>query len=156
MAFGINKVILVGNLGKDPITQDIGNGVKKAAFTLATTEPLYSRDGTKTEHTEWHNIVLWNKLAEVAEKYLRKGQMIYLEGHIRSSQYTDKDGIKRFYSDIVCNIMTMLGGGKQFDTTPLVTTQQDQFGTQPINQNETTQENNVSFSNEGSNDDLPF
>jgi single-strand DNA-binding protein len=156
MAFGINKVILVGHLGKDPITQDIGNGVKKATFSLATTEPLYSRDGTKVEHTEWHNIILWGKLADVAEKFLRKGQMVYLEGHIRSNQYTDKEGIKRSFIDIVCDTMTMLGGGKQPSTEPVVTSSQGQFGTQPINQNDPVQENNMNYSNEGSNDDLPF
>jgi single-strand DNA-binding protein len=156
MAFGINKVILVGHLGKDPITQDIGNGVKKATFSLATTEVLVTQDGTKTEHTEWHNIILWRGLADVAEKYLRKGHQIYVEGRLRHRQYDDKEGVKRNITEVLCDNMVMMGGGKPSGPAPLVTSSHDQFGTQPINQNETTQENNVSFSNEGSNDDLPF
>ena len=156
MALGINKVILVGNLGKDPITQDIGNGIKKATFTLATTESISGRDGTKTEHTEWHNIILWRGLAEVAEKYLRKGHTVYIEGRLRSRQYDDKDGNKRYITEVNCDNMVMLGGGKQSGPTPIVTSPQAQFGTQPVNQNDTTPENNVSFSNEASNDDLPF
>jgi len=156
MALGINKVILVGNLGKDPILQDIGNGVKKATFTLATTESIPGRDGTKTEHTEWHNIIVWRGLAEVAEKYLRKGHQVYIEGRLRNSQYTDKEGIKRFSIDILCDHMVMLGGGNKTSSTPVVTTQQGEFGTQPVNQNDPVQENNMNYSNEGSNDDLPF
>ena len=156
MALGINKVILVGNLGKDPILQDIGNGVKKATFTLATTESLPGRDGTKTEHTEWHNIIVWRGLAEVAEKYLRKGHTIYIEGRLRSRQYEDKEGNKRNITEVLCDNMVMLGGGNKTSSAPVVTTQPGEFGTQPINQNDPVQENNMNYSNEGSNDDLPF
>jgi len=156
MALGINKVILIGNLGIDPITQDIGNGVKKATFSIATTESLPTREGTKTDHTEWHNIILWRGLAEVAEKYLRKGQTVYIEGRLRSRQYDDKDGNKHNITEILCDNMVMLGGGKPSGPPPIVTTPQGQFGTQPINQNDTTEENNTNFSSEGSNDDLPF
>jgi single-strand DNA-binding protein len=156
MALGINKVILVGNLGKDPITQDIGNGVKKVTFSLATTEVLTTREGAKSEHTEWHNIILWRGLAEVAEKYLRKGHQVYIEGRLRSRQYDDKEGNKRNVTEIQCDNMVMLGGGKQTGPAPIVTTQQEQFGTQPINQNDTAQENNIAFTNDASNDDLPF
>jgi len=156
MALGVNKVILVGNLGKDPITQDIGNGVKKATFSLATTESLPTRDGTKTDHTEWHNIILWRGLAEVAEKYLRKGHTVYIEGRLRSRQYDDKDGNKRNITEILCDNLVMLGGGKQAGPAPIVTSPQEQFGTQPINQNDTSQENNTTFSNDSANDDLPF
>jgi single-strand DNA-binding protein len=159
MALGINKVILVGHLGKDPITQDIGNGIKKATFTLATTESLPSRDGTKTEHTEWHNIILWRGLAEVAEKYLRKGQSVYIEGRLRSRQYDDKEGNKRNITEVLCDNMVMLGGGKQTGPGPIVTTQQEQYGTpptQPNMQNTNSQDNNISFTNDSSNDDLPF
>ena len=156
MALGINKVILVGNLGKDPITQDIGNGIKKATFTIATTESISGRDGIKTDHTEWHNIILWRGLAEVAEKYLRKGHTVYIEGRLRSRQYDDKDGNKKYITEILCDNMVMLGGGKQSGPSPIVTAQTGDFGTQPINQNNTNQENKDEYSNEGSNDDLPF
>lgn len=156
MALGINKVILVGNLGKDPITQDIGNGVKKATFSIATTESIPGRDGTKTEHTEWHNVILWRGLAEVAEKYLRKGHTVYIEGRLRSRQYDDKEGNKRNITEVLCDNMVMLGGGKQSGPAPIVTAQQEQFGTQPVNQNDTTLDSKNEYSNEGSNDDLPF
>ena len=159
MALGINKVILVGNLGKDPITQDIGNGVKKATFSLATSESLLSRDGTKTEHTEWHNIILWRGLADIAEKYLRKGHTVYIEGRLRSRQYDDKDGNKKYITEVLCDNLVMLGGGKQTGPSPIVTAQQEQYGTQPVQQNTQNNnhpESNVSFTNDGANDDLPF
>lgn len=159
MALGINKVILIGNLGKDPISQDIGNGVKKVTFSLATTESLLSRDGTKTEHTEWHNIIVWRGLAEVAEKYLRKGNTVYIEGRLRSRQYDDRDGNKRNITEVLCDNLVMMGGGKQTGTSPIVTGQQEQYGTpsaQQNNQSNNLQDNSVSFTNDGSNDDLPF
>ena len=159
MALGINKVILIGHLGKDPITQDIGNGVKKATFSLATTESLLSRDGAKTDHTEWHNIIVWRGLADVAEKYLRKGHMVYIEGRLRSRQYDDKDGNKRYITEILCDNLVMMSGGKQNNPNPVVTTSQEQYGTPSVQQNSQntiSQENNVSFTNDGSSDDLPF
>jgi single-strand DNA-binding protein len=156
MALGINKVILVGHLGKDPITQDIGNGVKKATFSLATAEVLTTQDGKKTEHTEWHNIILWRGLADVAEKYLRKGHQVYIEGRLRSRQYDDKDGNKRNITEVLCDNMVMLGGGKPTGPAPVVTEQKGQFGTQPVNQNETNPENNLEYKNDAANDDLPF
>jgi len=156
MSVGINKVILVGHLGKDPITQDIGNGVKKATFSLATTETMVSREGVKSEHVEWHNIIMWRGLADVAEKYLRKGHQVYIEGRLRSRQYDDKEGVKRNITEIICDNMVMMGGGNKNTSSPIVTSNQEQFGTQPINQNTMSQDNNISFTNDGSNDDLPF
>ena len=130
MALGINKVILIGNLGKDPISQDIGNGVKKVTFSLATTESLLSRDGTKTEHTEWHNIIVWRGLAEVAEKYLRKGNTVYIEGRLRSRQYDDRDGNKRNITEVLCDNLVMMGGGKNKpEQVRLLPGQQEQYGT---------------------------
>jgi single-strand DNA-binding protein len=156
MALGINKVILVGHLGKDPITQDIGNGVKKATFSLATAEVLTTQDGKKTEHTEWHNIILWRGLADVAEKYLRKGHQVYIEGRLRSRQYDDKEGNKRNITEVLCDTLVMLGSGKPTGPAPVVTAQKAQFGTQPVNQNDNNEENNVAFTNDAANDDLPF
>jgi single-strand DNA-binding protein len=114
MANGVNKVILVGNLGRDPEIQSFDNGVKKAAFSLATTE-VFRKEGEKNEHTEWHNIVLWRGLAEVAEKYLRKGSTVYIEGKIRKREYEDKEKQKRFIYEIIADSMTMLGGGPRRD-----------------------------------------
>jgi single-strand DNA-binding protein len=155
MALGVNKVILIGHLGKDPILQDLGSGIKKATFSLATTESLPKSDGTKIEHTEWHNIIVWRGLAEVAEKYLRKGHQVYIEGRLRSRQYDDKDGNKHYITEIQCDNMVMMGGGKPSSPAPVVTTQQEQFGTQPVNQNDTPV-SNIAFTNESANDDLPF
>lgn len=117
MATGVNKVILIGNLGKDPEIQKFDNGVKKAAFSLATTEVFKNKDGEKTSHTEWHNIVLWRGLAEIAENYLKKGNTIFLEGKIRRRDWEDKDGQKRYTFEIIGDSMTMLGGPRK-ETTP--------------------------------------
>jgi single-strand DNA-binding protein len=111
MATGVNKVILIGNLGRDPEVQNFENGVKKAAFTLATTEAYKGKDGEKTTHTEWHNIVMWRGLADVAERFLKKGSTIYVEGRIRKREYEDKEGQKKFIYEILGDSMQMLGGG---------------------------------------------
>jgi single-strand DNA-binding protein len=116
MATGINKVILIGNLGKDPEIMRLESGVKKATFSLATTEVYKNKEGVKTEHTEWHNIVLWRGLAEVAENYLKKGNTVYIEGRIRKREYEDKEGLKRYITDILGDVMTMLGGPKREGT----------------------------------------
>jgi single-strand DNA-binding protein len=113
MANGINKVILIGNLGRDPEIQRLESGVKKASFSLATTESYKNKDGQKVDHTEWHNIVLWRGLAEVAENYLKKGNTVYIEGRIRKREYEDKEGVKRFITDIIGDNLTMLGGPKR-------------------------------------------
>ena len=111
---GINKVILVGNLGKDPDVMKFENGVKKAAFPLATTE-VYKKDNERVTHTEWHNVVMWRGLADIAETYLKKGSQVYIEGRIRTRSWEDKEsGSKRYTTEIMCDTMTMLGtaGGK--------------------------------------------
>lgn len=109
MAAGVNKVILIGNLGKDPEIMTLENGVKKASFSLATTETYKNKDGSKVQQTEWHNIVLWRGLAEVAESYLKKGYQVYLEGKIKTRSWDDKEGNKRYTTEIVGDAMTMLG-----------------------------------------------
>ena len=102
---------MIGNLGRDPEVQNFENGVKKAAFTLATTEAYKGKDGEKTTHTEWHNIVMWRGLADVAERFLKKGSTIYVEGRIRKREYEDKEGQKKFIYEILGDSMQMLGGG---------------------------------------------
>jgi single-strand DNA-binding protein len=109
---GINRVILIGNLGKDPETMTFENGVKKTSFPLATTESYKNKEGAKVEQTEWHNIVLWRGLAEVAEKYLKKGNQIYLEGKIKTRSW-EQDGIKKYITEIYADNMVMLGGRKE-------------------------------------------
>lgn len=105
---GINKVILIGNLGRDPEVMTFENGVKKTTFPLATTESYKNREGNRVEQTEWHNIVLWRGLAEVAEKFLHKGSQIYLEGKIKTRSY-EQDGVKKYVTEILGDNMTMLG-----------------------------------------------
>jgi single-strand DNA-binding protein len=107
---GVNRVILIGNLGKDPEIRNLEGGVKKASFSLATTESYKGKNGEKIDQTEWHNIVLWRGLAEVAESYLKKGHSVYIEGKIKTRDYTDKDGNKRYITEIVADNMQMLGG----------------------------------------------
>lgn len=113
MAAGVNKVILVGNLGKDPEVRHLEGGVSVANFTLATNDYYKDKTGARIERTEWHNIAAWRGLAEVAEKYLRKGHQVYIEGRIRTRQYQDKDNQTRYITEIVADEMTMLGGKPQ-------------------------------------------
>ncbi len=114
---GVNKVILIGNLGRDPEIRQLESGAKVATFSLATTESYKNKEGNKIEQTEWHNIVLWRGLAEVAEKYLKKGNTIYVEGKIRTRSWDDKEGNKRYTTEIVGDNMTMIGGRKEQDGT---------------------------------------
>ena len=107
---GINKVILVGNVGKDPEIRHLDNGVAVASFPLATSETYKSKDGQKVTNTEWHNIVLWRGLAEISEKYIKKGTPLYIEGKIRTRSWDDKDGNKRYTTEIVADNLQMLGG----------------------------------------------
>ena len=116
---GVNKVILVGNLGKDPEVKYLDNGVAVANFSLATTEKYKNKEGEKVSQTEWHNIVLWRGLAEVAEKYLKKGASVYIEGKIKTRKWEDKDGNTRYNTEILADNMTMLGGKKDFQENPI-------------------------------------
>ncbi len=105
----VNKVILVGNLGKDPELRYTPSGAAVATFPLATTERYKDRDGNRQEKTEWHNIVVWRQLAEICGKYLHKGKQVYIEGRIQTRSYDDRDGNKRYITEIVADQMQMLG-----------------------------------------------
>ena len=107
---GVNKVILVGNLGKDPEVRYLDSGVAVANFSLATTENYKNKEGERVSQTEWHNIVLWRGLAEVAEKWLKKGSSVYIEGKIKTRKWEDKEGNTRYTTEILADNMTMLGG----------------------------------------------
>ena len=106
----VNKVILIGNVGKDPDVRYLDNGVAVATFSLATTERGYTlQNGTQVpDRTEWHNIVLWRGLAQTAEKYVHKGDKLYIEGKIRSRSYDDQNGVKRYVVEIFADNMEML------------------------------------------------
>jgi single-strand DNA-binding protein len=111
---GINKVILVGHLGKDPEVRHLEGGVSVASFPLATSE-TFNKDGKKVEQTEWHNIVLWRSLADVAAKFLQKGKLVYIEGKLRTRSFEDKEGIKKYTTEVVAENFTMLGRKTDFE-----------------------------------------
>src|SRR5712691_5305889 len=104
----VNKVILVGRLGRDPETRYTSSGQAVCNFTMATDESFKDRSGERQKRTEWHRIVLWAKLAEIAQQYLKKGTLVYIEGRIQSRQWDDRDGNKRTTVEIVGNVMRML------------------------------------------------
>jgi len=138
---GVNKVILIGNLGKDPEVRYLDSGVAVANFSLATTENYKNKEGERVSQTEWHNIVLWRGLAEVAEKWLKKGSSVYVEGKIRNRKWEDKEGNTRYTTEILGDNITMLGK------------KNDNSSDAPESTVSTTEEN-VPKAEKG--DDLPF
>jgi single-strand DNA-binding protein len=106
----VNKVILVGRLGRDPETRYTGGGQAVANFSLATDETYKDRNGERQKRTEWHKIVVWGKQAEIAQQYLKKGSLVFIEGRIQSREWQDKEGQKRTSFEIVANNFRMLGG----------------------------------------------
>lgn len=108
---GVNKVILVGHLGRDPEVRYSPNGSAIATLSLATSEQFKDKDGNKQERTEWHRVVLFGRQAEVAGEYLRKGRMAYVEGRLQTRKWTDKEGQERYTTEIVGDRLQLLGGG---------------------------------------------
>ena len=104
----INKVILVGNVGKDPVIRYFDKGVAKATFPLATSESYTNQQGETITSTEWHNIVLWRALAEVAEKTVKKGSQVYIVGKIKTRSYVDKDGVNKYITEILADTLLVL------------------------------------------------
>lgn len=129
---GVNKVILVGRLGKDPEVRNLENGASVANFTLATSESYKDRTtGEKKEVTEWHNIVLWRSLAEISQKYLHKGDMVYIEGKLRTRSW-EKEGVTRYTTEVVADNLTMLstkgtGGSSAASHSPLAASASENF-----------------------------
>jgi len=105
----VNKVILVGHVGRDPEVRYIDNNTPVASFSLATTEVYKNKNGEQVKTTEWHNIVLWRGLAQVAEKYVKKGRLLYIEGKIRTRSWDDKEGNKRYTTEIIGDNLQLLG-----------------------------------------------
>lgn len=140
----INKVILVGNVGKDPEVHYIESNVAVARFPFATSETYRSKDGEKITTTEWHNIVLWRGLAEVADKFVKKGSQLYIEGKIRTRSYDDREGNKKYITEIIGDNMQLLGKkddtasqkGSSFNSSPETRTSEksDQTPGEPVNQ----------------------
>ncbi|MBF6627298.1 MAG: single-stranded DNA-binding protein [Proteiniphilum sp.] len=145
----VNKVILVGNVGKDPEMKYFDNDVAKANFSLATSERGYTTSGGTQvpERTEWHNIVCWRGLAQIAEKFVKKGTMLYVEGKIRSRSYDDQNGVKRYITEVVADNIELLsrksGGGEG-----------DNYGGK--NDNSNASETTPDLDNSSEVDDLPF
>jgi single-strand DNA-binding protein len=146
---GVNKVILIGNLGKDPELRYTPNGQPVTSFSLATTERWNDKNNQKQEKTEWHNIVVWGKLAELVNQYLKKGRSAYIEGRITTRSWDDKDGIKKYRTEIIANQVQFLGGNQGGgDASPMsepAPASDSQFDQNP-----------VSEQNAPANDDLPF
>lgn len=105
---GINKVILIGNLGKDPEVQKLEGDITVAKFTLATTETYKDKQGNRVDQTEWHNIVAWRQLADFCGKYLHKGSSVYVEGKLKTSSWTDKENIKKYRTEIIADTISFL------------------------------------------------
>ncbi len=139
---GINKVILIGNLGKDPEMRHLEGGIARVNFSLATTETFKDKNGNRIDQTEWHNIVLWRSLAESAEKLLKKGTQIYLEGKLQTRSWQDKEGNKRQITEIIGESFLIL---TRKEPAVSQANQQPQTGIDPITHPEIKQ-----------GDDLPF
>lgn len=125
MAAGINKVILIGHLGNDPETRYTQQGTAVANFNIATSEAWTDRQGTRQEKTEWHRIVVWQKLAELCAQYLGKGRQVYIEGRLQTRQWEDKSGNKRYTTEVVASTVQFLG--KPGETNTQVGAPKDDF-----------------------------
>jgi len=131
---GVNRVMLIGNLGKDPDVQYLEGNIGVAKFSLATTETFKDRTGKLISQTEWHTVVLWRGLAELAQKYLHKGSLVYIEGRLRTRSWEDKDGNKKFATEVVGDNLIMLD--KKMDSSPSAHTPQE--GIEGMNGSDTT------------------
>ena len=160
---GVNKVILVGNVGKLPdvvtFPSDGATPVKKASFPLATTEYRRNRENERVEITEWHNIVVYRKLAESCQQWLKKGSLVFLSGKISSRKYTGKDGVERIAYDIVCDDMKMLGGKNEGGAMSGYSSFPEESASKPVPAVPTGQapaNNNPPPVNDLGDDDIPF
>ncbi len=161
---GINKVILVGHMGKDPEVRALESGVKVATFSLATTESYKDKEGNWQDQTEWHNIVAWRNMAEAAEKFYKKGTQLYVEGKLRTRSWTDQNNQTRYTTEIVAERIQMLGKreGAQPNNTPPIPSADDYpqhsgyNKPQQSTQQEQSNEPKQSASTSSFEDDLPF
>jgi single-strand DNA-binding protein len=145
---GVNKVILVGNLGADPEIRYTTSGAAVANFRIATTESYKNKEGQKEEKTEWHRIVTFGKLAEICGEYLNKGKQVYVEGRIQTRQWEDKEGTTRYTTEIVCNQMQMLGRVGDKGSVPA--------GAPPGESSQTNEAKNEAKEDTADFDDVPF
>ena len=147
MSGSVNKVILIGNLGKDPDVRHLESGATVANFPIATSENYKDRKtGEKVSQTEWHNIVVWRGLADITERYLKKGDKVYIEGKLRTRSWQDQDGNTKYTTEVVADNLTMLGKSPDNSTAP---------ASQPAATSSSTAQNE-DFSGPDDSDDLPF
>jgi len=148
MAGSVNKVILIGNLGKDPEIRHLENGATVANFSIATSENYKDRKtGEKVSQTEWHNIVAWRGLAEIAEKFIKKGDKIYIEGKLKTRTWQDKEGNNRYSTEVITDNLTMLGSSGEVKlNSEAINAPEKEAKTVPEKE----------FSSPDENDDLPF
>ncbi len=145
----VNKVILVGHLGKDPEVRYLDGNITVCSFPLATSEN-YTKDGARVQHTEWHNIVMWRTLAEMAVKYLKKGKLVYIEGRLRTRNFEDREGNRRFVTEIVGESFKLLGRPSDFN-------QQAKASSEENSGDEEGKDQDVDFlENSDDTDGLPF
>ncbi len=140
----VNKVILIGNVGKDPDVKHLDSGVTVANFPLATSETYKNKEGERVTKTEWHNIVVWRGMADVVDKYVQKGKQLYIEGRLRSRSYDDKDGVKKYITEIFADNLQMLGKKGDADNS--------KYESQPS----AAESDNGNAFNTDDSDDLPF
>lgn len=154
----VNKVILVGNVGKDPEVRYIDENLAVATFSVATTERGYTKkDGSQVpESTDWHNIVAWRGLAKISESYIRKGTQIYVEGKIKSRSYDDKEGVKRYVTEIVAETIQLLGRKADNPSSSGAPIQTSSVATAKPKAVDTSTTENTSTVDNNSEDDLPF
>ena len=147
MTASLNKVILIGNLGKDPETRTLESGAVICRFSIATTETYKDRkNGERTSHTEWHNITLWRGLAEVADKYLHKGDKVLIEGRIRTRSWEDKEsGQTRYSTEILANQMQMMGSNKKTEESNNNTTLSENTSNDIVQESPSNEEENLPF-----------
>jgi single-strand DNA-binding protein len=152
----VNKVTLIGRLGKDPVLKHFSNDNAIAEFSIATDESYKNKEGQKVEQTEWHNIKIpTKKQAEIAEKYLRKGGLVYIEGKIRTRSYDDKDGNKKYITEIICDNFRMLDG-KRDSSGGGNDEGRSSYSNSNSNSNTQPQHEESRASNSAADDDLPF
>ena len=143
----LNKVMLIGHLGKDPEVRYTPDGAPVATFSLATSENWTDKSGSRQEHTEWHTIVAWNKLADLCKRFLTKGRQVYIEGRIRSRDWNDRDGNKRRTTEVIATQMVLLGSRQQSSDA----------GVQPMEPSGRSQDADQAFGDAGITDsDIPF
>lgn len=154
MAGGVNKAIIVGNLGKDPEVRFTPGGQAVANFTIATNESWKDKSGAQQERTEWHRIVVWGKLAELCGEYLKKGRQAYVEGRLQTREWTDKEGKKNYTTEIVANQVQFLGGRDGAGAGPRAAqTNGQEFGAAPPGMDEGPPPPHNSG---GADEDIPF